>query len=239
MRDYHKMRVIHLILCCFIVIGFTLPQNISKTDKRNPLQKYLDSMVVAKYGPIIRTVQIFDVDNMVNKSIQNVSNGIGYIFEDPNNQLKGSFIVSLSKYEKGVFIPSDTVFIGILNKNGYVWRSNPIYIESGSITLSGFGDMNSDHTTDILFSTKLDMRGLAEALWIITPNDSEGNYLNEIDDDGVSKILGASDGFSIYPQSEKGIKTIKALKFDTNKIEYMLYTWNGKVFTKQNHSKIK
>ncbi len=199
--------------------------NIAEADTSRELAQTIDGLVKAMLGPSYGASNILDVDDRTANASYRVYQSMGYIFEDPGHQLEHSYIVTIHGQ-------NDSASIAIVRNNRIVWCSRPLLPSMGFAPLPGFGDLNNDGTTDILFNTPLDMRGYGEALWIISPDSSDGRLLNAVDQEGQSVIVGGTRTFEFVQPNPKGPKLIKADDFSGDLNSKFMYTWNGSVFVK-------
>jgi hypothetical protein len=208
-------------------------QNVAIADTSRQTYNSLDSLIKSQHGSMYHVMGILDVDDRTKNAAYRIYQDMGYTFEDPNHQLEHSFIVAVGKYEENGRDLCDSGSIAIIRQNKIVWFSKPLIHHFDYAPLPGFGDLNNDGTTDILFSAQIDMRGYGEALWILSPDSSGGRLLNDVDEDKQSTIIGASSCFKISQQKGENAKRIEVDDLDSESHGKFIYIWNGRIFTKQ------
>jgi len=223
----------------FDVNEFPPEKNVGNADTNKVIQACIDSLITSTFGPNYHSAAILDVDDRVANAAYRVYQMMGYVFEDPNHQLEHSIIVAVCKYEDDGQTMCDSGSIAIVRGNKIVYRSKPIIHHFGYAPIPGFGDLNNDGTTDILFSAQMDMHGYGEALWILSPDSSGGTLLNDVDEDNQSTIIGASGCFKIIQPKGEKTKRIEVDELNSESHGKFIYTWNGRVFSKQILSKQK
>jgi hypothetical protein len=197
----------------------------------------IDSLIKASLGQNYHSGAILDVDDRTANAAYRVYQDMGYIFEDPNHQFQHAYIVALYGNDENGDTVLDSGSVAIIRNNRIAWRSKPLIRNMTYAPLPGFGDVNNDGTTDILITTRFDMRGYAERLWIISPDSTGGRLLNAVDERGESTIIGASGTFTFTQPTQTGAKVIKVNDLSTDLNRFFTYVWNGSVFVKVQSTK--
>ncbi len=212
-------------------------QNLAVSDTSRWLAQHIDSLIEASLGHSYHSGSILDVDDRIANASYRVYQMMGYFFEDPRHQLEHSYIVAVYSCDESGYTVHDSASVAIVRENRLIWRSKPLIRNAGFAPLPGFGDFNNDGTTDILFSTPIDMRGYGEALWILSPDSLGGRLLNAVDEEGQSTIVGATGTFKFTQPTQGAAKVIKANDFSGELNGIFVYTWNGSAFVEAKSAK--
>ncbi len=211
--------------------------DVAVADTSQLLREKIGRVVKASMGQNYSIGDVLDVDDRTTNASERIYQMMGVLFEDPHRQLEHSYIVTVySCNDKGEWV-YDSGAVAIVRDDKLAWHSRFLVRDMGSAALPGFGDLNNDGTTDILVTTPADMRGYSEELWIISPDSSGGRLLNAVDELGESVIIGASNTFKFSRSRPTGAMMIKANEVGEDLNRYLVYTWNGSVFTKAKSKK--
>ena len=103
---YSKLKIlVKLFLYLLITSNCAYSQNIAEADTSRAIQIHMDSIVVKTLGANYEVGSVLDVDERIRNADYRVYQKFGYIFDDPYDQLKHSFIVDIYKKDTAYSFP--------------------------------------------------------------------------------------------------------------------------------------
>jgi len=202
-----------VILFLVLLISTQFAQEVTRQEIEE-----INAAIVYSNGSDYGVSDIINVNRLNNTMWQ-----YGFKINDTYSTLEGFFV-----FLADAQIPNDDLesagIIGIYKNGAILWETDPVIKikDMRNAEIMGIMDLNRDGNIDIIASWNSGKDGQISDIWILSWNGTNGWFINDIDEDGITSIGGFKDDIGILDRDGDGILEIC--------VSVGCYSWNGSLY---------